>query len=251
MKANSSTIKKLYKPFARMLSVGLVFLVFAAAHPQHEVLDYREHFGKNDEFAQNFIRQHFNLFLKTFHTEEDARMAAAIVFPELIRYNALRDKIETGALRALYVQYGARYANFSIGPFQMKPDFAEKVETEWDRTNLPLCMFPDTLQDGEKRSIRVTRLSTVQGQMTYLLMFYQLMEKRFAQHVFHGKEEKIRIYATAYNAGFGLPYHELYELSQKKQFHTSLFKSNTTQLYAYCDIAIDYYRSIKSLFRNN
>ena len=54
-------------------------------------------------------------------------MAIAVVFPELIRYSALRDKIEITLLKSLYIYKGDDYADFSIGQFQMKPSFAELI----------------------------------------------------------------------------------------------------------------------------
>jgi hypothetical protein len=36
----------------------------------------------------------------------------SIVFPEVRRYNNLKDGIQTESLRALYVQFGKEYANF-------------------------------------------------------------------------------------------------------------------------------------------
>ena len=54
-------------------------------------------------------------------------LAVAVVFPELVRYSALRDKMEITLLKALYINLGDNYANFSIGQFQMKPSFAEMI----------------------------------------------------------------------------------------------------------------------------
>lgn len=78
-----------------------------------------------------------------------------------MRYNALKDDIESESLKVLYVQFGKTYADFSIGVFQMKPSFAEGVET------LAAQLLPDTIytelqlayseNDGE--AIREQRLS--------------------------------------------------------------------------------------------
>ena len=61
---------------------------------------------------------------------KDAAFMQAIVFPELMLYNSVKDDIESESLRVLYVQFGKAYADFSVGPFQMKPSFAEEVETK-------------------------------------------------------------------------------------------------------------------------
>lgn len=251
MKANLFFTKKHCSLFAKVLPVVLLALIVCSGSPDLQVPDYRKHFGKNYEFAENFIRQNHHLFIKTFNNEKDARIASAIVFPELIRYNTLRDKIETGALRALYVQYGANYADFSIGLFQMKPSFAEYLEKQQSKaTNTPNWMC-DALQDAESRSRRITRLSTLQGQMTYLSMFYNLMENRFGKYPFLSDEEKTRFYATAFNTGSNRSYDEIIALCHIKLFHTSIIKSNITPCFSYSDVAIYFYRTTTDCFLKN
>ncbi len=61
-------------------------------------------------------------------TEEERWGAISIVLPELIRWNALQDIMETTALELLYVEKGKDGADFSIGYFQMKPSFIENLE---------------------------------------------------------------------------------------------------------------------------
>ena len=60
-------------------------------------------------------------------------MALAVVFPEIVRYSDLEDLIQIRALKVLYVQYGRKYADFSVGHFQMKPSFIEQLEADWNR----------------------------------------------------------------------------------------------------------------------
>jgi hypothetical protein len=228
---------------ARCLLCG-VLLIILTATPGSGQTDFIAVFGSNYLFAKNFITRNSDNFRLLFPSEHDARVAAAVVFPELIRYGILRDIIETAALRALYVRYGSSYANFSIGPFQMKPEFAEKLEKEWVRINgnLPpeTGWHPDTTGTAANRALRVERLSTIKGQFTYLHMFYRLMEERFAGHDFASLEEKIRVYATAYNAGMGLEIESLNRLAGTPQFHTSLFRRPGTVVYNYSEISIHY-----------
>ncbi|MFP4488019.1 MAG: hypothetical protein ACLFN1_01820 [Bacteroidales bacterium] len=168
----------------------------------------------------------------------------------MIRFNAIRDLIETGSLKTLYVQYGSDYANFSVGPFQMKPAFAEELERAWkergEGEDYEWSWSGDTIQKTEQRYRRLERLVSLKGQIIYLNMFYQLMEDRFAGSHFKSLEEKIRIYATAYNAGMGLGTDRLNELSRIRQFHTGLFSWNAANRYNYADIALYYFRQINS-----
>ena len=52
----------------------------------------------------------------------------AIAFPEILRYNAFSDLIETTSNRLLYINGGRTASDFSIGLFQMRPSFVEDLE---------------------------------------------------------------------------------------------------------------------------
>ena len=100
-------------------------------------VSYPKEFGDDWTSAVQFIDAHHTAWKPLF--EEfgvDARLAEAIVFPELIRYSRWQDEIETAAVNGLYVLQGTSGANFSIGRFQMKPSFAEEVEAAWNQSAL-------------------------------------------------------------------------------------------------------------------
>ena len=85
-------------------------------------VSYPKVFGDDWTSAVQFVHEHHAAWKPLF--EEfgvDARLAEAIVFPELIRYSKWQDEIETAAVNGLYVLQGTSGANFSIGRFQMKP----------------------------------------------------------------------------------------------------------------------------------
>jgi hypothetical protein len=135
------------------------------------------------------------------------RFMQALVFPEVMRYNTLKDGIETESLRTLYVQLGEEYANFSIGLFQMKPTFAETVETKAKQllpdsiyNELQLTYTASTAEDI--RMERVERLQDKEYQLVYLTAFVAICNKLYQQHAFANETEKLQWYATVYNAGF-------------------------------------------------
>ena len=100
-------------------------------------VNYPKAFGDDWTSAAQFVHEHHAAWKPLF--EEfgvDARLAEAIVFPELIRYSRWQDEIETAAVNGLYVLQGTSGANFSIGRFQMKPSFAEEVEAAWNQSAL-------------------------------------------------------------------------------------------------------------------
>ena len=93
--------------------------------------DYREIFGDDWNKAIAFERENrswMEPILAKNHISYP--LAIAVIFPELVRYSALRDKMEITLLKALYINLGEDYANFSIGQFQMKPSFAEIVRKQ-------------------------------------------------------------------------------------------------------------------------
>ena len=91
--------------------------------------------------------------------------ALAIGAPELMRYSMVSDFIETEILELSYVDHGLDYADFSIGKFQMKPSFVERLEAEICNRPLlhikyqGLVNYPDT----NVRSMRAERLQRIKS----------------------------------------------------------------------------------------
>jgi hypothetical protein len=167
----------------------------------------------------------------------------AVVFPELIRYNSLQDKMETFALESLYIQYGTDYANFSIGRFQIKPSFAENVEIDFlklfgeQNTKIGKLSFRDTLQNQVNRSARLKRLKTKKEMITYLCLFFKIIESKYPD--WKNDEEKIKFFACAYNSGYRKSKEEIKSVIQKKFFQTGLIFSKK---YCYADISWFYFQ---------
>jgi hypothetical protein len=176
-----------------------------------------------------------------FAVADDRLLASAIVFPELLRYSKLRDKIETEALKTLYVQYGVLYANFSIGPFQMKPSFAEDLEKACLKKQLCSFLPSDTLSTVKARLNRIKRLTNSEGQVHYLFSFIQLMNLKFEAYKFESLSERVSLYAIAYQAGYSLNIAELKKKQNERHYHTDIWPNSKTQFYNYSDIALYYY----------
>ena len=182
-----------------------------------------------------------SLFNKYFEMADDQLLASAIIFPELLRYSKLRDIIETEALKTLYVQYGTQYANFSIGPFQMKPSFAEKLEKECLEFQLGHYLATDTLPTCEARQNRVKRLSSNEGQVMYLQAFIITMNQKFETYSFHSPTEKVELYATAYQIGYWANTDTIKKFKNEKYYHTDFWPTKTTKYYSYSAISSFYY----------
>ncbi len=173
--------------------------------------------------------------------------AIAIVFPELIRYSALRDKIEITLLKALYINLGEEYADFSIGPFQMKPSFAEliheKVLSIKDRKIKNQFQSRKYYEDIRKyRSSIVGDLENLKTQFIYLLAFVKICESNY-QNKWKDENEELKFFATVYNCGLNKSTEIIESMTDKKFFNTGLIKTDNN--YSYADISIYWYNSFK------
>ncbi len=170
-------------------------------------------------------------------------LAVAIIFPELVRYSALRDKMEVTLLKALYINLGDEYANFSVGQFQMKPSFAEMIRDQAPdvlgrRSGIE---FEDKSEYDDIKNFRksiVTDLEDPKIQMNYLVAFLKICEKNFKTN---RKDEidRLSFLATAYNYGFDKTAAQIESMIDKKFFNTKLFK---TENYCYADVSLFWYK---------
>lgn len=164
--------------------------------------------------------------------------AYGIVFPGLAKYSALRDLMETGATKMLYVQSGRKYSHYAIGRFQLKPSFAEQIERNLVRQKMTRFKF--NLTNTQKaRSERVRRLDSQEWQVRYLIMFIRLMDKRFKHIVWKSEEDKLRFYATAFNVGFNRDERTIRRMMSTK----SLLRrsKDAKSKYRYGDVALYFY----------
>jgi hypothetical protein len=213
--------------------------------------DYREIFGDDWKKAMAFEQENREwmepLLIKN---NISYPLAVAIVFPELVRYSAIRDKMEITLLKALYINLGDQYANFSIGQFQMKPSFAEII-----REMAPSVMGRkpgiimkarseyDDIRDF-RRSI-VEDLEATKTQFSYLIVFLKICEKKF-RLTGRDEAERLRFLSTAYNYGVEKTSGQIAAMTDKKFFNTKLFK---TENYCYADISVFWYNEYMKMHR--
>lgn len=191
-------------------------------------------------------------------------VAESVIFPELIRYTMFQDRMETGAVKALYISKGSGGCDFSIGRFQMKPSFAEDLEKRWMRSGLArqYNLYFDTKDNETARRIRISRLEKEEWQCVYLAVFLKMLYldygsvNKHGEHIQDGLEtlpvkEQVRIAATAYNRGcrwVNPGYGSLEEIrakSTEKHFHTALVPTSKTRRYVYADIALKHFKEIQ------
>jgi hypothetical protein len=174
-------------------------------------------------------------------------LAVAVIFPELVRYSAIRDKMETTLLKVLYTNLGEDYANFSIGPFQMKPSFAETIRESSSSLmgrRLRKDLEGKSAYRDEKiyRSDIVTDLQDPVTQLNYLVAFIKLCELNYAG-CWSDERSKVKFIATVYNTGLDKKPEEIAAMTDKKFFNTKLFKSES---YCYSDVALYWYDNYRS-----
>lgn len=175
--------------------------------------------------ARSWIQQEAQQWETLRKAGYDPAFAKAIIYPELLRYSQFRDQLETIALQVLYIQLGPAYADFSIGPFQMKPSFVARL---------------DELQENEpNREKRIAALTTTAGQFAYLKNFLTAMDKRYGSRRWSSTAEKLRFYAAAYNAGFHRSYEGIVKSADQAQFKLTEWSRKT---YRYTDLALAFYQ---------
>ncbi|MBX2965139.1 MAG: hypothetical protein KF845_03270 [Cyclobacteriaceae bacterium] len=139
----------------------------------------------------------------------------SVVFPEIIRWNAFQDIIETEMNGLLSTN-----ADFSIGIFQMKPSFVKNMEDyvlKYDMKEFDFILIQN-LGDLDARAERISRMSQPHWQFKYAFAYWHVAEHRFKEINFTCIEDRIQFFAAAYNYGFLSTIDEIREWQNKKVF---------------------------------
>ena len=227
----------------KILIVILQFVLFPSVI-QIRQPDYREVFGDNWSRAEEFIAGNEQWMIPLCEKYDiDFREAKAVVFPELVRYSALRDRMEITLLKALYINMGDEYADFSVGRFQMKPSFAEQIRDfiltpEGKRYRNLLGNNTPKKGSREYRASIISDMEDIRRQFGYLVIFIKACEKTHKQLPSEGAG-RVSFIASAYNTGFRKSAEEIDLMTEKKFFTTHL---SGPPYYSYSDISLFWYR---------
>jgi hypothetical protein len=214
-----------------------------------DTLDYPAIFGKDYQFAVGLIEQEAWMADTLLGHGLDPDFALSIVFPELIRYSSIIDYAQLTGLEVLYVQYGTGYADFSVGWFQMKPSFAERIEADLLRNRLEDSfpslshLRPDTSSSADSRRERLLRLKDPYFQLLYLEAFIRIVDDKYSSLMCDSESGRLAFYATAYNTGYFKNESVIREEMKKKRFYKGM--DATPERYSYADISLSYYLSLK------
>lgn len=173
--------------------------------------------------------------------DDDVVIAFSIVAPEVSQYSALSDFFETAAVKDGYPSAGS--PDYSIGLFQMKPSFAESLETEVTKDSALKQKYGARLAYGtddirKVRRQRVERLSDTGWQMLYLAVFVDVVKRRTATWGLASSEEKVRCWSTLYNAGFYLSRERVRQRQGVKQFPRNAKRFN------YSAVAVEFFNAL-------
>lgn len=229
----------------QLLSLLFFFTCLFSFEKQPESL-----FSESYDDAIEFINKHQLLIAEELGNNKDVlKQKLAIVFPELLKYSAYKDIIETTALELLYVNYGTAAADFSIGYFQMKPSFIEKLENEilnnYQLSNEFGSIINYRITSAKEiRKERIARLTQLKWQLRYLNCFYKYMSYRFANEKWLSNADKLCFYSAAYNSDFKASRKEIERWSKMKIFPYGIQKG--INQYSYSAIALDFYKKSSS-----
>jgi len=211
-------------------------------------LDYGEIFGEDWVKAEAFEMENrgwIDSALRKNHISYP--LAISVIFPELVRYSALRDKMEISLLKTLYINLGDDYANFSIGVFQMKPSFAELIREDAPKIAGHRKVLQDKSRFSDIKEFRksiVNDLENPKTQIYYLIAFMKLCEVRYKSDSMD-TQSQVKFLATVYNFGIDKTESEIDSMSDKKFFNTKIF---STKNYSYPDISLYWYNQFISRF---
>lgn len=176
---------------------------------------------------------------------QDAKLMAATVFPEWIRYSSFQDFFETQVLEWRYIEGGSTSADFSIGQCQMKPSFVEALESEILKKPKSYEKFLYLIPQGEetqKRTQRLQYLKQWEYQCAYLACFVKIATEKYGE-TFESEEEKVKVFAAAYNSGW-----KNTKATLLAQMKTATFPYGTkipaSMQYCYVDVAWDFWLSL-------
>jgi hypothetical protein len=210
-----------------------------------QTLNYAEIFSDDWKKAEQFVADNEKWIRPVLEKYKvDYYEAISVVFPELVRYSALRDKMEITLLKALYINLGKDYANFSIGQFQMKPSFAEIIVDEGrNLTGRRKPVIRDSTDYEDIRSFRaaiVSSLEDIHSQLDYLVIFFKITGKQFDLKKMDDLS-RIRFLATAYNYGPMYSEKEIMDMSARKFYSTKLAGK---ERWSYADISVYWYINV-------
>ena len=218
----------------------LIFVIASKSHP----------FTEEVKSAVKFLKQEKSTILQIKNTSNtEGGEALSIAFPELLRWSAFSDLLETTAVELIYVEKGTGGVNFSIGHFQMKPSFIEQLETyisTHDNLKTVNWIVIDNKAEKECRKERIERLKQFAWQVRYAHIYWLVAQDVFKHRVFKNNKERVRFFATAYNYGF-----LRHEKEIEERLHRAIFPFGVNykgEQVPYGDLSVEFFNNYAKEF---
>ncbi len=224
----------------------IFFAIFPPATLVSQEITYSVLFGKNWNEARQFMKENES-WMRNLCSDYrvDYELAASVVFPEVVRFSAVRNKIEVTLLKSLYRYKGSEFADFSIGVFQMKPSCAGTVVNlllkRGDRelkNHFRQKFF--SLNGEEARALIISDMEEPERQFVYVLGLIRILEAKYRYLKWNEPAGKIRFFAAAYNGGFTAGEARIRQWMEERMFYTTVLKPD--QCYSYAGVAEAWYR---------
>ena len=225
-----------------------IFIIIVVSNIYSFSKEEKEVFFESFEFdikkALNFIDDNILLIERVFNDYNiDHNLGLSIMFPELIRYNSLKDQIEISINKMFYINGGIESSDLSIGILQMKPSFIDRLsKSRKNNFYNDLFSYPDNFSNQDIRALIIDRLQDIEYQLKYLSYFISIIDNS-NKIKFKNEYDKIKYYATAYNAGAWYNQINNEKLSKKKTYPYGP-NNNEIKQYSYSDISLYYYQDI-------
>lgn len=238
-----------YANLAGRILLMVSFLTGWACFSSGQSVSYQDIYGADWDKALQFVEKNQHWMKESCDLfRVDYSLAVAVVFPELVRYSALRDRMEITLMKALYVHKGSEYADFSVGIFQIKPSCAETILTEVflngeRRLSRYFNHLHHALSEREKRTVILKELEDPEAEFIYVLAIVRLLDRRLGTTAWTDPKEKVKFYAAAYNSGFNAPEARIRQFINAPLFHTGLVKPAVC--YTYSAISATLYDQLK------
>jgi hypothetical protein len=231
----------------KLIPIFVLSLFVSASELLSQPVDYPSVFGRDWEKASAYLSENRHWIDSMFiRYRIDPCTGIAIIFPELVRYSALRDKMEITLLKALYVSNGTDYANFSIGRFQVKPSFAEDVSDAvsgpgYMRLRRYIPQATSFSAPHQYRSEIVKSLEDPKRELAYIIAFIKICTQKYSI-IEKDNILRVLILSASYNCGLKASTEEVLECASKKFYSTRLLKG-AGETYSYSDISVWWYRN--------
>lgn len=214
---------------------------FAQGKDKDKPAKYSVAYAAETREALKFYKRNYDTFKKHFPgmNESMLKVVYCVVAPEVSQYDAMTDFFEVKALEAKYVKDGS--CNYSIGYFQMKPIFVESLEKEvFNNASLKKkygkhLAYAKGKNSATVRAERLERMCEMEWQIRYLAIFIDIVKMRTAKWGLKSNKDKVRYWATLYNAGLYLNKTRVKNRQNVKQFPRG------TKEFNYSAVAVELY----------